>query len=798
MSLPGWSNVSLSSENSFAVSYLNRPNGRIISAFFLGCVFMNGLQHMSSSLFFRGVLARLHRCFQSFYLYFLSQWGAFELPTLCSEKAALHEEETASIHNYSDHMALVFTLNLCLSLAGLAYFISLLAFQNQSAWKTGCVFVVAWGGMASQVAILLGLMILIIELSQIGVKRWEPLALYGFALVGLAFVFATNATNSGTTKVAQSVGIVFCYKKRFLPTTLTSSIIRFVIETYLIVRLVILSRSRRRWLSDHPVKAVTIVRACSLLLLDLLTVVPDSIVTNVVAKFLPFCIGAVTVFAAFNWKWTTLHPSSKSNMQSSAFATKHSAHSVTSTSHTTFSLASREHMFDADELEQANSPLDMENVIIITTGATTQQHSVKPIMLPVPLHPRSAPPQFHEFSVFPGKILRSQAEVAAQLEMEAASTSQTQPEAMSGPAVPRPEGEQNTATVLYDDDDVLYEIDRASLSSLVYGSDILQVTPSKRRADGAVHVSPAPTQTSFALSPRSSRRTTYRFSHSPSIMTTKSSAGSFAEWDDGMPRSARKSIRRQALLLSALDSSTPSSSTSRHFWRRRSSTRVRTFSASVAAGTADTELTPVYESSPAPGAQWFPSPDVGNGNNAARKSRRGAFGRSARFSRRTTASSSSRIRSSTSEPAPSLPTAVLHPVPPTVPPVALPSHPPSILSSTRRRALPTPWMSVPKAQVSPASSATLPLFTSVSAPAAPAQPQTATGSTFELPASAGMVEGPHPPPSALLSGTALQEYRDTNTRNEISRHRRSDSSSSAYSQESCVSLEIVRRPSMQW
>ncbi|EKM60063.1 uncharacterized protein PHACADRAFT_250930 [Phanerochaete carnosa HHB-10118-sp] len=459
-------------------------------------------------------------------------------------------------------------------------------------------------------------------------------------------------------------------------------------------------------------------------------------------------------------------------------------------------------MFDADELEPAISPVSTESAVIVI-GATTQQRSVKPA---VPhhnmFHPHSAPPQVYVFSAFPGKILRSQTEVATQLEAEAASTSQTRLETVSGPTVPRQDGEQNTATVLYDDgDDVSDEtVDRASLSSLVYGSDILQVTPSKRRADGAVHASPAPTQTSFALSSCSSRRTTYRLSHSPSIMTTKSSTESSAEWDDGMPRSAvtpRSSTRRHAL-LSPLDSASPSSSTSRHFWRRRSSTRARAFSASIVTGTADTELAPVRESSPAPGAQWLPSPDAGAGNNSTRKLRRRTFGQSARFSRRMTASSSSLIESPTSEPVPPLPTSVLPSVPPAIPPAVLPSHPPSTPSSTRRYALPTLAVPVPKVYVSLASPATLPLFTSASVPAAPAQPQTATDSTFGLPASAGMVKGPRPPPSVHLSGGALQERRDANTLSEISRHRRTNSSPSEYSQESHASLETVRRPSMQW
>lgn len=44
---------------------------------------------------------------------------------------------------------------------------------------------VAWGGMASQLARLLGVMILTIELSRIGAKRQELLSISVAAFIGL-------------------------------------------------------------------------------------------------------------------------------------------------------------------------------------------------------------------------------------------------------------------------------------------------------------------------------------------------------------------------------------------------------------------------------------------------------------------------------------------------------------------------------------------------------------------------------------------------------------------------------------
>ena len=50
---------------------------------------------------------------------------------------------------------------------------------------TCIAFVVAWGGMASQLGRLLGLMILTVELNGIGIKRLELLVILGLGLIAL-------------------------------------------------------------------------------------------------------------------------------------------------------------------------------------------------------------------------------------------------------------------------------------------------------------------------------------------------------------------------------------------------------------------------------------------------------------------------------------------------------------------------------------------------------------------------------------------------------------------------------------
>lgn len=100
---------------------------------------MNGLHYMTSSRFFQDVLTRIRHALAQLAHRLLST-QTLELPTAQPEKGALPADahESASVRQYNDHTALIFTLNLCFMLAGLAQFISLLAYANRNGWQTGC------------------------------------------------------------------------------------------------------------------------------------------------------------------------------------------------------------------------------------------------------------------------------------------------------------------------------------------------------------------------------------------------------------------------------------------------------------------------------------------------------------------------------------------------------------------------------------------------------------------------------------------------------------------------------------
>lgn len=65
-------------------------------------------------------------------------------------------------------------------------------------------------------------------------------------------------------------------------------------ELYLAVRVIRLLLSSRR-LFDDISSSCPLARVLSLFVLDLLTVVPDAISTNIFAQFIPFAVGSILV-----------------------------------------------------------------------------------------------------------------------------------------------------------------------------------------------------------------------------------------------------------------------------------------------------------------------------------------------------------------------------------------------------------------------------------------------------------------------------------------------------------------------
>ncbi|KAJ7507856.1 hypothetical protein B0H11DRAFT_147150 [Mycena galericulata] len=204
-------------------------------------------------------------------------------------------------HGYSN--TALFALPLCFLFASVAQFASLLAFPLNG--DAACAFVVAWGGMAAQSGRLVGALIVIFELRKMGIARWEFWSAIVWLIIGIGFIFFNNAVAVGILTPFTPLGVAYCDRKHFLPASLISSILYFSLEVYAIARVMLLLSVGLKM--RDVVRDIRVLRPVALLFLELLTLVPSAVFTNVVAEFVPFSIGAVAVLLAF-----TVHKTSPS------------------------------------------------------------------------------------------------------------------------------------------------------------------------------------------------------------------------------------------------------------------------------------------------------------------------------------------------------------------------------------------------------------------------------------------------------------------------------------------------------
>jgi len=263
------------------------------ASFFLGWVFIASVYYVASS-------SLLRSCFR---ILFRRRFAATvpDIERSVSGKSSANPDEDSTLTSKTQNTTLVFTLSLCFAFASVASFISLLSFPVDG--STGCAFVVAWAGVATQSAKLVGLLVVIFELRSMRISRWEIVAFIGFLLVGLACSFVNYAIGTGTLRVSASLGISFCERKHYLPASLTSSLIYIILEVYAIGRLgsFVAPSFFTIWHQIALLQDIRVLRPVSLLLLDLLTIVPSAVFTNILGDFLPFSLGSLVVLLTFNY-----------------------------------------------------------------------------------------------------------------------------------------------------------------------------------------------------------------------------------------------------------------------------------------------------------------------------------------------------------------------------------------------------------------------------------------------------------------------------------------------------------------
>ncbi|KAJ7068315.1 hypothetical protein C8F01DRAFT_603970 [Mycena amicta] len=270
------------STSNFAV----HPDYRQVATFALGWVFVTSLNNIISSVLVQRFVVFIRG---------RSTVSADPERSYVSEKLSLRSVDTSNIrHGYSN--TAFFALPLCFLFASVAQFGSLLAFPTGA--DAACAFVVAWGGMAAQSGRLVGALIVIFELRRMGIAQWEFWVAIVWLIIGIGFIFLNNAISVGILTPFAPLGVSYCDRKHFLPASLVSSILYFSLEVYAIARMILLISSganMRKVLRD-----IRVLRPLALVLLELLTLVPSAVLTNIVAEFVPFSIGAVAVLLAFN------------------------------------------------------------------------------------------------------------------------------------------------------------------------------------------------------------------------------------------------------------------------------------------------------------------------------------------------------------------------------------------------------------------------------------------------------------------------------------------------------------------
>ncbi|KAI0053545.1 hypothetical protein FA95DRAFT_1585854 [Auriscalpium vulgare] len=271
--------------------YLAHPDYNVVAAFFLGWVFLSSMRHACHSPV---LLTSLKRYKAAISPPTDTMGGSAVSPY--AEKTGYYPSNPTEDHRREQKYIFVLLLCLFFMLASLSNFLSLLSYGPADS-GTACAFVVASGLIASQAARLIGLLVLSLELRKRKIRKWEPWAFWFVLIVVMALTFATTAKAVGGVSRVPQLGISICSRKRFLPTAVLAAILDILLGLYVVIRVFSLSKPPRMKLS--VVQDSRIVQGLSLILLELLVVVPNSTVASILVEFIPFSIGALLVITAY-------------------------------------------------------------------------------------------------------------------------------------------------------------------------------------------------------------------------------------------------------------------------------------------------------------------------------------------------------------------------------------------------------------------------------------------------------------------------------------------------------------------
>jgi len=147
----------------FVNGYISHPDYRLVAAFFLGWMFLSGLRHVCFSAFVQELMWTLNGIA-----------NRLRGRAVTSDSERFPQEKPGDVHRRSLESRDGLVLLLCMGfmLASLASFLSLLTFYPYGSGGA-CAFVIAASSIATQVARIFGLLILIHDLKNRLVGPWE-------------------------------------------------------------------------------------------------------------------------------------------------------------------------------------------------------------------------------------------------------------------------------------------------------------------------------------------------------------------------------------------------------------------------------------------------------------------------------------------------------------------------------------------------------------------------------------------------------------------------------------------------
>ncbi|EUC57700.1 iron reductase, putative [Rhizoctonia solani AG-3 Rhs1AP] len=314
-------------ESPSSQEFVDRPDLRTISAFFLGWAFIACLRYLALATIRHPFTAHLLRAALRKPVLITISERQDKTPDLEEGnyvqnwlRSTLESSMRAALDRPEGTRHLSVVLTAAFTLAILTSFLSLLDFRS-SDQDVLCIVVIAWAGISVSCAKLAGLLRITFDLQRLGAGRIETVISWIVLVMSFGATLAHVTISIGATSdVRQLPGISLCYRRHFLLTSLLVSLLNIVLELYFMGRTFFLLVPQFLQF-HHKVEVmvdVRVGRVASILALDLLTLLPSALSINTAAEFIPLSLGVLLVLAAFNH-----HPPKPTDAQSFRMSSSH-------------------------------------------------------------------------------------------------------------------------------------------------------------------------------------------------------------------------------------------------------------------------------------------------------------------------------------------------------------------------------------------------------------------------------------------------------------------------------------------